>query len=454
MKIIIGGCGKVGYTLAEQLNEEGHELVLIDTNAQIVQDVANTLDVMGIIGSITSYHVQKEAGIEEADLFIAVTDRDEINLLACLIAKKTGNCETIARVREPEYSGEIPYFKDELGLAMTINPEANAAEEIMHLIQFPSVQDIDTFSRGKVLLIKVSIADGSILADTKLMDLSSRIGFRTLICIVERNHEAIIPTGNFVLRAGDSICFMSTAQSLSKDLPRMGFLRHPIRNVMIAGGGNIAFYLAEQLLREKREVKIIESNYSRCVELSELLPKAIIIHGDATEQSFLKEHGLQETDCLVTLTGVDEENLVLALYANKISKAKVITKIQRINFHEIVSDLPIGSVICPKDMTAERILRFVRSKQHSMGSNVERLYRMMDNQVEALEFIVTDTSPVVNTPLAQLPLRPNLLLCCIFRNGAVISPTGTDCILPGDHVILVTTHKGLQSIDDIIDPES
>lgn len=454
MKIIIAGCGKVGYTLAEQLNEEGHELVLIDHNAQIVQDVATSLDVMGIIGSITSYHVQKEAGIEEADLFIAVTDRDEVNLLACLIAKKTGNCQTIARVRNPEYTDEVSYLQEELGLAMTINPEANAASEIMHLIQFPSVLDIDTFSRGKVLLIKVAISEGSVLADTRLMDLSSRIGFRALVCIVERNHEVIIPTGNFVLKAGDSICFMSTAKSLSKDLPRMGFLRHPIRSVIIAGGGNIAFYLAQLLLREKREVKIIEANYDRCVELSELLPKATIIHGDATEQSFLKEHGLLETDCLVTLTGVDEENLILALYANKVTQAKVITKIQRINFSEVISDLPIGSVVCPKNMTAERILRFVRSKQHSMGSNVERLYRMMDNRVEALEFIITETSVATHTPLQKLPLRSNLLICCIFRDDTVITPTGTDCIMPGDHVILVTTHKGLQTIDDIIDPES
>ncbi len=450
MNIIIVGCGKVGYALAEQLNDEGHEITVIDKNEAAVNAATTAFDIMGVVGNGSSYRTQKDAGIENADMLIAVTGKDEVNMLSCLIARKAGDCQTIARVRDPEYYEEIGFIREELGLSLSINPEWAAAYEIAKLIQVPSALEIDSFSKSRVNLVKIKVPEGSVLDGIKLRDIPSKIGKDILVCVLERNHEVIIPDGNCELHAGDTISIVLSLKNASSVYQKIGVSSKPIKDVIIAGGGTIAYYLARILISSKVKVKIIEKNVMRCNELSELLPKAMIIEGDVTDESILLEEGIKRTDALVCLTNLDEENILLSLYADKVSDAKVITKINRIAFEEVIDDLPVGSVICPKYLTAEQIIQYIRAKQNSFGSNVETMYRMMDNRVEALEFRVGNHSEITNIPLQDLKLKDNLLICSIFRKGTVITPTGQDMIMPGDNVIVVTTHKCLKDVRDIV----
>lgn len=451
MKIIIVGCGKVGYALAEQLTEEGHEITIVDNNGEKLQTIAERLDVIGIFGNGTSYRIQKEAGVDEADLLIAVTNQDEVNLLCCLIAKKAGNCHTMARVRNPEYYAEIGFIKEELGLSLAINPELAAASDIFHLIQVPSALDIDTFAKGKINLVRFSIPTGSSWNNIKVSDAASQYGPNLLICIVEREHTFIIPNGNTILMEGDSISVIIPPEKMNSLFSKLGIASKIIKNVMIAGGGTIAYYLAKQLIASKINVKIIELNKNRCEELSDLLPKVHMIHGDASNESILLEEGLPQTDAFVALTNYDEENIMLSLYANKVSKAKLITKINKIAFEGVIYDIPIGSIVSPKYLTAEYIIQYVRSMQNSIGSNVEAVYRLLDNQVEAVEFRVKKKSRATDIPLMDLKIKENVLLCNIVRNGKIIIPSGQDEIKVRDTVVIVTTEKGLNDIEDIVE---
>ncbi len=452
MKIIIAGCGKVGFVLAEQLNEEGHELTVIDSNEEKVNEVGNTLDVMTIHGNATSYRIQLEAGVEEADLFIAMTGKDEVNLLCCLIARKAGHCQTIARVRDPGYYSEIGFIKEELGLSMAVNPELAAASDIARLIQVPSAMEVDTFARGKVDLVRFRIPEGSSWNGKKISEVNRRFEGKMLICVLERetDHELLIPDGNVILHEGDSISVVMTPHELKALFAGIGIRSRMIKHVMIAGGGTIAYYLAQKLLQSRIQVKIIENNRERCEKLSELLPDAMVIYGDASGTDLLREEGIQNAEAFVSLTGLDEENVMLSFYAGNVSEAKVITKINKINYGGVIDNFEIGSVISPKNLTAERIIKYVRSMQNSIGSAVEAVYRLMDNRVEALEFSVKEGAKVLNVPLMELRLKDNLLLCNIVRNGEAILPSGQDCIMAGDSVIVVTTHRGLDEIDDIL----
>lgn len=450
MNIIIAGCGGVGQTLAEQLIVEGHEVTVIDTNSKNLQNVALQYDVMAVQGNSTSYLVQMEAGIDSADLLIAVTNHDEINMLTCLIARKAGNCQTIARVRSPQYFTEIDFIRDELGLSMAVNPEFAAAQEISRLLQIPSALEVDTFAKGRVNLIKIEIPQGSALDQLMLADFSKRIGAEALICIVEREKEVYIPDGNFVLRAGDMIYVTMQISALNDFLNKIGIKEKPIKKVMIAGGSTLGYYLGRILTDARMQVKIIEPDEKRCAELSEIIPKAMVIHGTVTDKQLLIEEDIETSDAIIAATDFDEENLLLALYANKISAGKVITRINRLSFEDVLGDLPIGSTVIPKDITAEYIIRYVRSMQNSYGSNVETLYRMVDNQVEALEFHVDEAAKVTKATLGELKLKKNTLICCISRKKKIIRPTGRDTIMPGDSVIVVTTNRGLNGIDEIL----
>lgn len=450
MKIIVAGCGKVGYTLAEQLTAEGHDLTIIDISEEKIQNVTANLDVMGITGNGTSFRVQREAGVEEADLLIAVTNQDELNLLCCLIAKKAGNCKTVARVRNPEYYAEIGFIKEELGLSLAINPELAAAADIRHLIQVPSAMEINTFAKGRVNLVKLVIPEGSEWDNKKVLDIGSLCKISLLICIVERSHEVMIPDGNTVLKAGDSISVIAPPEKLNELFANIGIRTHKIRNVMIAGGSKIAYYLADRLTRLKMQVKIVETNRKRCEDLCDLLPKARIIHGDASNHDILLEEGLPQMDAFVSLTDYDEENIMLSLYAHKVSNAKLITKINKIAYDDVIDDIPVGSIVSPKSLTTEYIVQYVRSMQNSMGSNVEAVYLMVDNQVEALEFVIKERSRVTDIPLMDLKLKKNLLVCNIVRKGNIIVPSGQDSLKTGDIVIIVTTNKGLNDITDIL----
>lgn len=450
MKIIIVGCGKVGLTLAEQLNNEGHDITVIDKDGIKLRTVTDNIDVMGVEGNGAIYQVQIEAGIKNADLLVATTNSDELNMLCCLIAKKAGNCHTIARVRNPEYSNEIRYIAEELNLSMSINPELAAATEISRLIRFPSAIKIDPFANGRAELMKFIIPEDSILNNMQVYEVVPRLHCTILICAVERGQEVIIPGGSFTLKSGDKISFVGSQSEVTEFFHQIGIAQNTIKTAMFVGGGKITYYLAKMLEHTRIKVKIIEQDLKRCNELSELLPKAMIIHGDGTDQQLLLEEGICQTEAFAALTGFDEENIMLSLYASSRSKAKLITKINRIAFEEVIQQLNLGSIIYPKLITADSIIRYVRAMQNSVGSNVETLYKIAANKAEALEFRVGNEPSIIGTPLEKLSFKDNLLVACINRSGKIIIPRGKDTIEKGDTVIIVTTHSGLNDLKDIL----
>lgn len=450
MQIIIVGCGNVGSTLSEQLSKEGHNITVIDRVSEKVEAVANQYDVMGIVGNGASFSVQNEAGIEHADLLIAVTTSDELNLLCCLIAKKAGDCHTIARVRNPIYNKEITYIKEELGLSMVINPEQAAALEISRLLKFPSAIKVDTFAKGRVELLKCKVVEGSPLCNCSLMDISNVLHCDVLVCAVERGEEVYIPDGKFVLQEKDVISLVASPQHANEFFRKIGMATNRVRSIMVVGGGETSYYLAKMLLAMGMEITIIEKDKERCNELSELLPKALIIHGDGTERNLLQEEGLEHVQAFVSWTNMDEENVMLSLFAKHVTKAKTVTKIHRIVYDEIIDSMDLGSVLYPKYITAEYIIQYVRAMQNSIGSNVETLYRLIENKVEALEFCVGEQSPVTGVPLKDLKLKENLLICCINRKGRIITPGGQDTIEMGDTVVVVTTNTGFRDLRDIL----
>ncbi len=450
LNIIIVGCGKVGATLIERLIPEGHDITIIDTSAERVQEITNAYDVMGVVGNGASYSVQMEAGIEDADLIIAVTASDELNLLCCTIAKQVGNCSAIARVRTPDYNREAFYLREKLGLAMIINPELEAANEAARILGLPSALEVGSFAHGQAEMIKFEIPQGNVLDNLTVAELGKNITNDILVCAVERGENVFIPNGNFILKADDVISFVASRDVARTFFEKIGLETERVENAMIIGGGKAGYYLAKELLHMGIDVKIIEQDLKRCNELSILLPKAVIIHGDGTDQDLLHEENIEHTEAFIPLTGIDEENILLTLYAKQVSKAKVITKVNRINFKNVVSKLDLGSLIYPRYVTSEAIIAYVRAKKNSMNSNIETLYHMFDHRVEAIEFYVDKASNVTNRTLKDLKLKKDILISCISRNGSIIIPTGNDLILPGDNVIIVTTHAGFTSIQDIL----
>lgn len=450
LNIIIVGCGKVGATLTEQLCKEGHDITLIDRSASKIQAMTNLFDVMGIVGNGASYSVQMEAGIENTDLIIAVTNSDELNLLCCTVAKRVGNCAAIARVRTPDYSKEVGYLREKLGLAMIINPELEAAKEAAKILYLPTALEVNSFAHGQAEMIKFKVPEGNMLEHMLISNLSRSVTHSILICAVERDGEVHIPSGDFQIEKGDVISFVASRKMAKAFLEDIGFKTNQVKNTMIIGGGKAAYYLANQLIHAGISVKIIESDRARCEELSILLPKAIIINGDGTDEELLKEEGIEYVESFVPLTGIDEENIMLTLYARQVSQAKVITKINRINFKEVISRLDLGSLIYPRYITSEAIIAYVRAKKDSMDSNIETLYHMFDYRAEAIEFRVDEESEVTNISLAELSLKKNLLISFINRNGSIIIPSGQDCIKVGDTVMIVTTHTGFNDIQDIL----
>jgi trk system potassium uptake protein TrkA len=451
MNIIIAGCGKVGRALAEQLSREKHDITVIDRKPEAIQQITNIADVRGVVGNGASFEIQMDAGIDTADLMIAVTDADEVNLLCCLIAKKAGGCQTIARVRNPVYHHEIHHIKDELGLSMVINPEWAAAMEMARLLRFPSAIDIDTFANGRIELLRFQLEEQNPLCNNKIKDLHMLSRCEVLICIVERGNKVLIPSGEVELKAGDMISVVASPVNASRFFKTIGIETNQVKNTMIIGGGKISFYLAKRLLEMGIQVKIIEKDRDACERLCEILPKAMIINGDGTDRELLAEEGLAKAEGFAALTNMDEENVMLALYAKSMSKAKKITKVNRNTFDTIIGSLNIGSLIYPKHITSETILQYVRAMQNSIGSNVETLYRLVDGNAEALEFVIKGKSEVTDIPLQELQLKPHILVCAINRKGKIIIPKGQDCIQKGDSVVIITTDCGAyKDIRDIM----
>ncbi len=450
MRIIIVGCGKVGTALAEQLDQEGHDIVVVDNKSSSINYVTETLDVLGVVGNGASFAILQEAGIEDAELLIAVTGSDELNLLCCLIAKKAGDCHTIARVRNPEYNDEIRFIKEETGLSMTINPESEAAIEMSRIIRLPSAIKIDSFAKGKVDLLKFQIPPNSLLDGMKILNINSHIKSKILVCSVERGDEVFIPSGDFTLHGNDLISIITSPRSAFDFFQKVGGPISHIKNVMLIGGGRIAVYLAQKLIGTDIKIKIIEQNRERCEQLSDLLPEALIINANATDNNLLLEEGLENMDAIACLTNMDEENILLSLYAQKKGRAKVFTKITRLTYDDIIGEMHLGTLVNPKYITTDRIIQHVRAMQNSKGSNVETLYKIVNNKVEALEFYVRNNSKLIGISLEKLKIKSNLLVACINRKGKIIIPNGQDFIQIGDTVIIVTTIQGLNDLNDIL----
>lgn len=451
MNIIIAGCGKVGQKIAEKLSQENeHDITVIDLRRKVVESLINECDIMGVVGSCADIDILKEAGVENADILIAVTGSDELNLLTCLMAKKTGECQTIARVRKPEYRKTLPLFKEDLGLAMIINPEQTAAREAARVLRFPSAIQIDTFAKDRVEILKFKIPEGSPLHDLSIAGMSQKIDSDILICGVVRGDEAVIPGGDFVLKSGDIISIVSSAKSSGEFFRRIGIKTNRVKDTIIVGGGDTAYYLASILLRSGIKVKIIEKDPVRSDELAEMLPKATIINADGTENRVLLEEGIEYAQSFVATTNIDEENILLSLFAKSKMNGKLITKINRIAYDEVISNLDLDTTIYPKNITAEYIVKFVRAKNNSIGSNIETMHSILDGKAEALEFKIRENSPVAGVPLEKLNLKENILIACINRGAEVIIPRGRDVINPGDNVIIVTKNAGFTDIKNIL----
>lgn len=449
LNIIIVGCGVVGTALVEQLVLENHDITVVDTSPQKVQKITDMYDVMGVVGNGASFSVQKDAGIIDADLIIAVTDSDELNLLCCTVASRVGHCATIAKVRNPEYSHELNHIKDKLGLAMIVNPEYEASREIYKIVCLPTALEVTSFAHGKADLVKIRIPHGNILDGMTLAQLGKSTN-DVLICGVERDKQIYIPTGDFELKAGDMISFVAPAKKVSDFFKHIGFKTNKVKNTMIIGGGDAGYYLAKRLSDNGIDVCLIDKDKERCEEIATLLPKVVVINGNGVDEDLLTEEGIQSAESFVTLTGSDEENILLTVHAKQFSNAKLVTKINKIRFKDAINNLDIGSVIYPRYITSEAIIAYVRAKNASKGSNVETLYHLFDHRVEAVEFKIDKESKVTNTPIMKLKLKDNLLICFIFRRGKVIIPSGQDCILPGDSVMIVTTHTGFNDISNIL----
>ncbi|MGN1339757.1 MAG: Trk system potassium transporter TrkA [Oscillospiraceae bacterium] len=451
MDIIIVGCGKVGQALAEQLNEEGNNITVIDTVTEKVHDIAARHDVMGVVGNGATHLVQQEAGISHADLLIAVTGSDELNLLCCILAKKAGNCQTIARIRSPQYCTDAPFLKDELGLAMVINPEQAAAVEIARVLRFPSAIKIDTFGRGRVELLKFRLPEGSPLVGCAVKEIVTKLRCDVLVCTVERGDEVHIANGDFIFCEKDVISIVAAPRKAAEFFRRIKYRTNSVKDVMIVGGGEIGHYLCEQLIRSGMSVKLIEKDPKRCEELCETLDENVtIINGDASDKNILLESGLENTGAFVALTNLDEENILLSLFARSISSCKLVTKINRIDYGSVINHLDLDTIIYPKNITSDYIVRYVRAMSQSIGSNMESLYNIIKGKVEAAEFIIKEESPAVDVPLMEMELKPDVLVAAILRDKKVIIPRGHDSLQIGDAVIIVSSQLALHDITDIL----
>lgn len=450
MEIVVIGGGKLGFTLSQQLSQEEHNVVVIDNKPEALEKFENTLDIICIQGNAVSVDVQKEARIDKADLVIAVTSSDETNIICCLLARKLGANYTVARIRNPEYSNSLSFIKEDMGLSLTVNPELETAVEISRLIRFPSAMKIDFFAKSRVEIVEFKISKENPLIGTPLYKLQQIYGVKLLVCAVQRKNEVFIPGGDFVLAEGDKVSVTGSPQEISVFFREIGILKKRIKSVLIIGGGKIAYYLARLLLVNGIKVKIVELKKERCENLAEVLPKATVIHADGSEQDVLMEEGIDEVDAFVTLTDFDEENIIMSMFALSRQVDKVITKVNRLSFGEILEDIGLDSIVSPRFVSANKIVRYVRALQNSWGSSVEALTKIVNQKVEALEFKIRDNCAFLGVPLRDVQLKPNVLIARILRDGNLIIPNGDDKICLHDNVIVITKESGLQEINDIL----
>ncbi|MCQ9209267.1 Trk system potassium transporter TrkA [Granulicatella seriolae] len=449
MKIVIVGGGKVGEVLCAELSSELNDIILIEKNSIILERLINKFDITGIEGNGASYDIQIEAGVQTADIFIAASEMDEVNIIAAILAKKIGAEYTIARVRNPEYSSQLNFVRETLGISLMINPELSAARDIARILKYPSALSVESFAGNKVNLIEIEVTENSPLNSLSLKDFRSRFG-TVLVCIIHRDEEIIIPSGSTFLKVGDRIHVTGTYQDLAAFFKIVCRGDKQVKSTLIVGGGRIAYYLLHALSQSRVETKVIDISEERCEFLSHEFPNATIIQADGTDHDILEEQMINEYDSFVSLTGVDEENLMASIFAKHKGVPKVITKMSRIGILKVLKNINLRSFITPKQIVASEIIQFVRARANTQGSNVEALYRIADNQVEALQFRVKRGSRVCDIPLTQLQTKPDLLVAHIIRGQNVIYPTGNDRLQPHDRVIVVTREKSFDDIDEIL----
>ena len=451
MKIIVLGAGKVGKTLIKHMANEDHDIIVVDQNATKVEEVVNQYDVIGVVGNGGSYDILMEAGAEDANLIICVTASDELNILAGLMAKKMGTRHTIARVRNPDYSSQRDFMRNQLGFSMIVNPELEAASEIRRVLSFPSAVKVDTFSRGKVELAEFFVEDHSRLNGVELNQLHKITKTNILVCAVSHNEDVIIPDGNYAIKPGDHLYITGTHRDLSKFCLDIGVITSRIKNVIIIGGGKIAYYLSKQLSTQGIKVKIIEKDKNRCQVLAEKLPYVTIIHGDGSDDELLNEEGIENTDAVLALTGLDEENIVLSLSAKSLYHKKTIAKVTRMNYTGLSDVLKVDSIVAPKKIVASQIIRYVRAKMNKdHDSAVKTLYKIVDGEVEAVEFKVTEHFKFLHKTINEMRIKEHVLVAAIIRKNEVIVPKGNTAMELNDYVIIVSRGEIMKSLNDML----
>ncbi|MCQ2464918.1 MAG: Trk system potassium transporter TrkA [Oscillospiraceae bacterium] len=452
MKVVIIGSGKVGSNISNALSKEGHDVTVIDTNKTALEKIQDVQDVMCIEGDGADLNVLKEADVGKSGLFIATTPHDELNLLCCLFAKKLGAGRTMSRVRNPMYFSQVDMLKEDVGLSMVINPELITSDEIMRILVFPSAAKLEVFSRGRIELVEHRLSENSELDGMTLAEIYKKHKIKYLIGAVERDSQIFIPGGDFILHSGDIINIAASHRNLEGFFKAIGSMRTKIRTVMIVGGGKVCSYLVRQLLAAHMTVKVIEIDREKCNELAVAFPKANIIHADGTDQEVLVEQGIKHADAFISMTGIDEENIIMSLFAIKNSNAKVITKINRESYREIAGQVGLDCLISPKLQTESVVLSYVRSMKNTSGSNIEALYHLVDNKAEAIEFrIKRHIEGIVGIPLRNINLKKNILICGIIRRRSVIIPNGDDVIETDDSVIIISKDHHFSDITDILE---
>lgn len=453
MKIVIAGCGKIGTAVLTSLVAEGHDVVALDISDAVISYLTDIHDVMGVCGSGTDYEVLREADVDSADLFFAATASDELNMLSCFIAKKMGAAYTIARIRNPEYNGNsFAFMKQHLGLSMSVNPDLLAAQELHNILRLPSAANIETFCQNSFEMVELRLKQDSRLDGVRLMDLKEKYKASFLIGAVQRGEDVYIPDGNFVLKAGDRIGLTASPVEMLRVLKEIGVLQKRAKNVMLFGGSKTAFYLSKMLLSGGHSVKIVEKDPKICQFFSDALGTGVmLINGDGTNQELLQEEGLSAQDAFVALTGIDETNILISCFAASQNVPKVISKVNREELEDLAERLGLDTIISPKHIIANILVQYARALENSLGSSVETLYRLMDDKVEALEFIVkSDATKVVGITLREMKLKPNILIAGIIRGRKTIIPSGDDMILPDDRVVVLAAAQRLQDLSDIL----
>ena len=452
LKIVIVGAGKMGKAIIRHVCHENHEVIVIDNSSYVIEDIINKYDVMGICGNGVSYEVLKTAGVDKADIFISVTELDEANMLSCLIAKKLGAKHTLARVRDFEYTNQIELMTNALEITRTINPELEAAREIQRIIDFPEASRVDSFAHGNGDITEFYISDDSPLIGTSLMQINSKLQVSILVCAVKRGNEVIIPNGKFTLQGKDRIFIISSQQESKAFVSKLGLSKTRLKNILIIGASKITLYLADALVKNKYAVKIIEVNPEKAEQMAEAIPNANVIIGDGSDQNVLREEGLSNFDAVICLTGKDEENIIISLYANKHEIRKIITKINKPSFAGLLESIQMASVIVPQEIAAGKVVSYVRASANTGGNNIISLHKIVDNQVEISEFIASPSSKVLNTPLKDLNLNKGILIGGIIRNQKIIIPSGMTSIQERDSVIVVSKSSDtiLNDLDDIL----